>query len=124
MTEAVASRYREVLPECFVVETRGPMLRVKAPGHSGLFFGNLILHIPLLPAKRRLEKFVEVAFGDLPRTVAHVSDIEPDVNWPALGTTCHWRVTRDEVHVWYGHSDQENEAVLTVRPFSRRELGI
>lgn len=125
VTEAVASRYREILPDCFVVETNGPVLSLKVPGHSSLFFGNLILRLPLLPRRRRLEEFAKEAFGRLPSTVAHVREVGvADVLWPALGTNCHVLVTEDEVRIWYGLTDDEDEAVLTVRPIPRSELGL
>ena len=125
VTEAVATRYREILPDCFHIETNGPVLSIEAPGHSGLFFGNFILHMPLLPAGRRLEEFAKVAFGDLPKTVAYVKELGfLGADWPALGTTCHARVTAEEVRIWYGLSDKEEEAVLTVRPIPRSELGV
>jgi len=33
-------------------------------------------------------------------------------------------VTDTEVRVWFGHSDIEEDAVITVRPISRSELGL
>jgi len=65
VTEAVAARYREILPSSFVVETSGPILNVKGPGIGNIFFGNFVLHFPFLPAKYRLEQFAKLAFGDL-----------------------------------------------------------
>jgi hypothetical protein len=124
VTEAIAARYREILPPGFVVETNGPILNVKTPTGGSVFFGNFILRFPFLPAKYRLERFAHVAFGNLPEQIAHAASIFPDVEWPAIGTTCHVRVSIDEVHIWYGHTDNEDEAVLKVRPIPRTELGL
>jgi hypothetical protein len=33
-------------------------------------------------------------------------------------------VTREEVRVWYGHTGDEDDAVLRVRPIPRSELGL
>lgn len=124
-TEAVAARYREILPDWFQIETNGPVLSIKAPGHSGTFFGNFILHMPLQSARYRLEQYTQKAFGDLPKIVAYVKGLGlVDFDWPALGASCHVRVTQDEVRVWYGRSDSEEEAVLTVRAIPRSELGV
>jgi hypothetical protein len=120
----VATRYREILPPYFVVETSGPILNMTHPGGGDMFFGNFILHFPFLPATYRLEEFAKMAFGHLPEKVASAANIWPGLSWVAIGTTCHVRVTREEVHIWYGHTDKEDEAVLTVRPIPRSELGI
>jgi hypothetical protein len=124
VTEAVATRYREILPPTFEVDTNGPLLNVLHPGGGHLFFGNFVLHIPFLPAKYRLEQFVEIAFGDLPERVGRAAEVFPDATWPAIGTECYSRVTPDEVRIWFGRSDNEQDAVLTVRPISRAELGV
>jgi hypothetical protein len=121
VTEAVAARYREILPPAFA---NGPLLSMAYPGGGGLFFGNFVLHFPLFPATYRLEQFAKMAFGDLPETVAGVAKLWPAVSWAAIGTTCHVRVTSDEVRIWFGHSDHEDDAVLNVRPIPRADLGI
>jgi len=89
-----------------------------------MFFGNFVLHIPFLPARYRLEQFAKIAFGDLPEHVSRAARIAPEVTWPAIGTTCYSRVTRDELRIWFGHSSDERAAVLTVRPIPRTELGV
>ena len=124
VTEAVATRYREILPEDFEVETNGPLLLMKYPGGSVSFFGNFVLHMPLLPAEYRLREFAKIAFKDLPEQVAKATVFRPEITWPALGTECHVRVTNTEVHVWYGYNDDEDDAVLIVRPIPRSELGV
>ena len=126
VTEAVAERYREILPAEFTVETNGPFLtwRASGSGASSMFFGNWMLHVPWLSKTARLERFAQMAFGKLPREVASVMNRNPSLVWPARGTTCHVRVTDSEVHIWFGMTDQEADAVLKVRPISREELGI
>jgi len=124
VTEAVAARYREILPPGYVVETSGPLLNVKAPDGGNLFFGNFILHFRFLPVKYRMEQFAMAAFRHLPERVAHAAALLPHFTWPAIGTTCHVKATNNEVRIWYGHTDNEDEAVLKVRPILRTELGI
>jgi hypothetical protein len=124
VTEAVAARYREILPPRYVVETSGPLLNVKAPGGGGVFFGNFILHLRFLPVKYRMEQFAMMAFGHLPEQIAHAADLFPDVAWSAMGSSCHVKATSNEVHIWYGHSENEDEAILRVRPILRSEFGI
>ena len=77
VTEAVATRYREILPPSFQVETNGPLLTVLNPGGGHTFFGNFVLHIPFLPARYRLEQFATIAFGDLPDHVGRAARISP-----------------------------------------------
>ena len=108
----------------FEVTTNGPILSLRHPGFGHMFFGNFVLHIPFLPAKYRLEQFANIAFGDLPEHVGRAADHFPELTWPAIGANCYSRVTRDELHIWFGHSANEAEAVLTVRPIPRSELGV
>ena len=122
VTEAVATRYREILPSVFEIETNGPLLLMRYPGGSLSFFGNFVLHVPLLSAEYRLSEFAKIAFKDLPEHVARVAVHRPEITWAALGTECHVRVTHDDVHVWYGHSDSEDDAALVVRPIPRSDL--
>jgi hypothetical protein len=89
-----------------------------------MFFGNFVLHIPFLPAKYRLEQFAKIAFGDLPEHVGRAANLYPDLTWTAIGTNCYSKVTRDELRIWFGHSANEDEAVLTVRPIPRSEVGV
>jgi hypothetical protein len=124
VTETIATRYREILPAVFEVETNGPLLLMKYPGGSVSFFGNFVLHMPLLSADYRLRGFAKIAFKDLPGQVAKAVTFQPEITWPGLGTECHVRVTDDDVHVWFGHSDREKEALLVVRPILRSELGV
>lgn len=125
VTEAVAARYREILPKGCVVEAKGPILSTQLPGCVGsVFFGNFILRFPFLGAEYRLEEFAKMAFGRLPGLVSASAKHVKGLEWPAIGTTCHVRVTADEVRIWYGNSDIEEEAVLKVRPIPRSELGL
>jgi hypothetical protein len=125
VTEAVAARYREILPPSIEVTTDGPVLNMNMPGSWGSFFGNYLLHFRFLPAKYRLEQFIKITFGELPERVSRAGRFDPSLKtWPAIGTSCYTRVTRDEVRIWFGHSNNEDEAVLTVRPIPRSEIGI
>ena len=83
-----------------------------------------MLHIPLMSEKDRLERFAKMYFESLPAAVARVASVKPSIAWPATGMPCHVRVTTSEIRIWYGPTDNENDAVLTVRPIPRTELGV
>jgi hypothetical protein len=124
--ELIATRYREILPSSFVVEADRSMLSVTTPSGAMVITGppTLVLRVPLLPVRYRLEQFAKSYFGQLPEQVAQVARVVPEVTWPAIGTTCHIKATNNEVRIWYGHTDNEEEAVLKVQPILRSELGI
>lgn len=125
VTEALAARYREILPEGCTVEAKGPVLSTSFPGGVGsVFFGNFFLHFAFFGAEYRLREFAKMAFGDLPRLVARSAHHVKRLQWSAIGTTCHVLVTSEEVRVWYGESEREEDAVLRVRPIPRSELGL
>ncbi len=117
--QVVAARYREILPTEVSVTTAGPIVRVRAGTQGWTFFGGFLLHVPVLAPSFRLQQFARYAFAPLPSQVANAG-----VDWRvSTGLKCHVLVTRSDVKVWFGHSTIQDEAVLSVRPIARSELG-
>jgi hypothetical protein len=125
VTTAVAERFREILPaDEFKVEVQDARLQVTAHGFrrgagstmSGP--GQVSLHLPM-PTSLRLRVFFENEARGLQEFVSKVRR-RP---WPSDSAQPHVLVTDNEVHVWYGSSD-ESQAELRWRPFSWSELGL
>ncbi len=118
--QVIATRYREILPSEASVTTSGPIVHVRAGDRGWYFFGTLLLHIPFLTPRFRLEQLARYAFNPLPSQVTNAG-----VDWAVTtGQRCHVLVTRSDVKVWFGHSPVQDEAVLSVRPIARAELGV
>ena len=121
----VAVRFREILPPDFAVEADETGIRLLAPdGRRVLRAGPLAEH--RIPPEQVL-RHLRFLFGVLPKVMSGF----PEASWPAAGLPCFADAFGDGAHVWYGPTDDEDAAVLRVRPFpwavfglSRRDFAI
>jgi hypothetical protein len=123
LTYAIAERISEILPsDEFELQAKDITINIRGIGRcSGYSYSTApsLLWNLASPASERLEKIFEIQSRGLQEFITKARH-EP---WPAKGTDAHVRVTTDEVTVWWG-GPREADALVTLSPISRRELGL
>lgn len=123
LTYAIADRVREILSaDEFELRTNGITINIRGIGRcSGYSYSTApsLLWNLASPASERLERIFEVQSHGLQKFIAKARH-EP---WPAKGAEAHFRVTQDEIAVWWG-GPNEVDALVTLSPISRRDLGL
>ena len=121
----VAARFRELLPPDFTVEVDESDLLLAAPSGRRILRADRLVEHRMRP--EQAVRHMQFIFGPLPKVMSRFAE----VGWPAVGFACFAAPFDDGVHVWYGPTDDEDAAVLRVRPFpwavfglSRRDLAI
>lgn len=123
LTDAIAAGIGEILPsDEFELHAKDMTISIRGIGRcSGYSYSTapFLLWNLALPASARLEHIFEVQSRGLQQFITKARH-EP---WPAKGAEAHVRVTPDEVAVWWG-GPSEVDALVTLSPISRRDLGL
>lgn len=123
LTRAIAERLREILPDGeFSLESDDRVIHIIGIGPCR---GNSYNIMPWLlwngpePALVRLEQIFETYGRDIQRFLTN-SRKRP---WPVEGAAPHIDIGTETIDVWWGGL-KKVEAVVRLRPFDRKELGI
>ena len=123
LTGAIAAGIREILPsDEFELRATDMTINIRGIGRcSGYSYSTapfLLWNLPS-PASERLERIFDIQSRGLQEFITNARH-EP---WPARGAEAHVRVTPDEVAVWWG-GPREVDALVSLSPISRRDLGV
>jgi len=123
LTDSLAERIREILPAGeFEVEARSGIVNIHGIGrYRGCSSASMPLVLLELPGDVT-EKLISIFMGEGEVVQEFLTDVRGEP-WPTLGAEPHVCVTYDTVQLWWG-GPTEGEAVVKLRPISRKELGL